>query len=661
MLLENLILGLLSLPLLELPTRTVIRTRNPYRRRRSPNRRRERMYLAHSPYRKRPNVLLMFPLLVIMLCLMVTRQPSLAEPLQYTGAKPNFFKSSFTLALGKAFQVAEAATPAISQTGNRIALNGHTYIANWSQRQEQIGIADSGLIQAMGIELLNTNDAAQQPIEWFSDQRTTPLSLTSWHNGGYRYLDIAPLSQQFGLQAEIKGNLLNLSTPGAKITGVRQGRQTWGDRVVVELNGAAPWQVDEEPGETVITIDAQLDPAVQGFIGGAGNQLTSLKVESSQNRSLIRIGIPNGIRPRVWSIPNPNRLLIDVRPDWLVERNILWAPGVRWQQQLMALRGDRFPVVWLEIDPHQPGVKLKPIVSNPTGVAGTAPLMTTAQQSQAIAAINGGFFNRNTRLPLGAIRREEEWVSGPILGRGAIGWNNAGEITVGRLKLQETITTDKGTKLPIVYLNSGYVGAGVYRHTRAWGSTYTPILNHELLVTVEDGKVTQRQQSTQAGQNTVPIPANGYLLVIREDSTAAQALSLGTQIELEAATQPTNFSQSSEVLGAGPLLIQNRQIVLNPQTEEFSTAFQQQAAPRSVIAATAEGKLMLVTVHNRVNGVGPTLAEVAQLMQQFGVVNALNLDGGSSSTLYLGGSLLDRAPSTAARVHNGIGVFIQPD
>ncbi|HEY9661855.1 MAG TPA: phosphodiester glycosidase family protein, partial [Allocoleopsis sp.] len=569
-------------------------------------------------------------------------------------------KSSFTLALGKAF-VAEAASPAISQSGNRIALNGHTYVASWSQRQEQIGIADAGLIQAMGIELLNTNDATQQPIEWFSDQRTTPLSLAAWRNGGYRYLDIAPLSQQFGLRAEINGNLLNLSTPGAKITGVRQGRQSWGDRVVVELDGAAPWQVDEEPGETVITIDAQLDPAVQRFIGGAGNQLTSLKVESSQNRSIIRIGIPNGIRPRVWSIPNPNRLLIDVRPDWLVERNILWAPGVRWQQQFMTLRGDRFPVVWLEIDPRQPGVKLKPIVSNTTGVAGTAPLMTTAQQSQAIAAINGGFFNRNTRLPLGAIRREEEWVSGPILGRGAIGWNDAGEITVGRLKLQESLTTDKGAKLPIVYLNSGYVGAGVYRHTRAWGSTYTPILNHELLVTVEDGKVTQQQQSTQAGQNTVPIPANGYLLVIRDDASAAQALTLGTKVELEAATQPTNFSQYSEVMGAGPLLIQNRQMVMNPSVEEFSAAFQQQAAPRSVIAATAEGKLMLVTVHNRVNGVGPTLAEVAQLMQQFGVVNALNLDGGSSSTLYLGGSLLDRAPSTAARVHNGIGVFIQPD
>jgi len=47
-------------------------------------------------------------------------------------------------------------------------------------------------------------------------------------------------------------------------------------------------------------------------------------------------------------------------------------------------------------------------------------------------------------------------------------------------------------------------------------------------------------------------------------------------------------------------------------------------------------------------------------MQQLGAVNALNLDGGSSTTLYLGGQLLDRLPRTAARVHNGIGVFLQP-
>ena len=81
---------------------------------------------------------------------------------------------------------------------------------------------------------------------------------------------------------------------------------------------------------------------------------------------------------------------------------------------------------------------------------------------------------------------------------------------------------------------------------------------------------------------------------------------------------------------------------------------------RSAIANTPTGNIILVAVHNRAGGKGPTLAEMAQLMQQMGTTDALNLDGGSSTSLYLGGQLVDRASATAARVHNAIGIFIEP-
>ena len=82
--------------------------------------------------------------------------------------------------------------------------------------------------------------------------------------------------------------------------------------------------------------------------------------------------------------------------------------------------------------------------------------------------------------------------------------------------------------------------------------------------------------------------------------------------------------------------------------------------PKCAIGRTAAGNLLIVAVHNRAGGAGPNFAELAQILQQMGAVEALNLDGGSSTSLYLGGSLLDRPPSTAARVHNAIGIFIQP-
>lgn len=600
---------------------------------------------------------------MILLCLLMIRQPSIAQILPLPVNQPASWGAGLISSLGQAFQFAQAFEPiAITQQGDQIVLNGRSYPAAWSRRQDQIGLSDAALTKLIGLDLLDTNQATQQPVEWFSDQRSNPISLSAWHTAQYRYLDLTHFTQQFGWQLEAKGETLQLATPAAKVTRVRQGRQTWGDRIVVDLDRSAPWQIDEQSGSLTVTIDAAIDPGiVRSFKAGPATYLNALKVESSGDRTVIRVGLSSAIRPRVWAIPNADRLLIDVRPDFLVERNILWAPGVRWRQRFVNLSAGRFPVVALEVDPRQPGVQVKPIGSNAATAVGTAPLAATAQQIQVAAAINGGFFNRNNQLPLGAIRRDNQWISGPILNRGAIAWNESGDMTVGRLKLQETLKTSNGHHLPVVYLNSGYVGVGIYRHTQDWGSQYTPILNHEKIVTVRNDRITQQQQAGAAGQNPIDIPADGYLLVIRGDESAFNALTPGTTVELSAATQPSEFDQYPQIMGAGPLLVQNRRVVLNAQAEQFSDAFRQQSAPRSVIATTAEGNLMLVAVHDRIGGSGPTLTELAYLMQQMGVVNALNLDGGSSTTLYLGGRILDRLPDTAARVNNGIGVFIQSD
>lgn len=598
-------------------------------------------------------MVLMSPLLVVALSLMLNKQQGNANSFQASLLTPAVQSPTWVPTL------AQASIPRITRQGERVILNGKEIPMPWSQRQQEIGIADVGLIESMGVELLDTNSATQQPVKWFSDHRTTPLNVMPWFNQQYRYLDITKLAEQFGWQVQIRGNALEIATPPAQVTAVRQGPQTWGDRVVIDLNQATPWQVSEQAGETVITIDARIDPAtVRGFMAKAGKQIQSLKLEAKGNQTLLRVTYPGSLRPRIWSLDNPNRLLVDVRPDSLVERNILWANGIRWQQQWVNLGVSKFPVVMLEIDPRQSGIALKPILSNPDGNGGTAPLLTAAKQSQVIAAINAGFFNRNNQLPLGAIRRDNQWMSGPILNRGAIGWNEAGDLKIGHLKLQETLITSTGKRLPMQSTNSGYVGAGVARYTPEWGQKYTTILDAETLITVERGRVTKHQRVEKAGQ-LLSIPRAGYLLVVRANQEALSDLAVGTTLQVEAATLPDEFSRYAQILGAGPLLLRDRQVVLNPESEQFSTSFSQQGAPRSVIATTPEGKIVFVTVHHRINGSGPTLAEVAQIMRQLGTVHALNLDGGSSTSLYLGGQILNRLSSTAARIHNGIGVFIQ--
>ncbi len=557
-----------------------------------------------------------------------------------------------------------ASTQPTSQ-GSQILFNGRTLSLPWSQWQSgsalRTGISDIGLMQLLGVELLNSETPTRQPVQWFSDPGTTLFNLTARFASPFRYLDITDFARQNGWQIQSIGAQLQITSPAANVLAIRQGTQPWGDRFVIELDRPATWQVDQQSQEFVLTFDASTTPGiVQTLQPKLNDRLTSLKLEPAANQTRLRLGIPLSIRPRVWSLPNPNRLIVDVRPDSLVDRNILWVPGLRWRSQILNLGADRFLVHWLVVNPRQTGLRVTPILPKPNTLMGIAPLSQTTRQSQVSAAINGGFFNRNNQFPLGAIRQDGRWLSGPILNRGAIAWNPTGEVKIDRLALQETVITPNGQRLPLTYLNSAYVQAGIARYTSDWGTSYTPLSDNEIVVTVQNNQITGQQTIATAGSTPLPIPSNGYLLVLRSNRTAATSLPVGALLRLESITIPPDFSRFPQIVAAGPLLIQNRQVVLDAAAEKFSPAFINERASRSAIGHTADGNLLIVTVHYRVDGTGVSLPEIAQLMQQLGAVEALNLDGGSSTTLYLGGQIIDRPPRTSARVHNGIGVFVNP-
>ncbi len=591
--------------------------------------------------------------------------------------------------------IAPQSAPVVSQVssrsnrqGTKVSINGRTFTVAWRQWQlgasVRTGISDIGLMQSLGVELLSTKDLARQPIQWFSYPETTPIVLTSQLAGAYRYLDVSDFAKIAGWQLQAQGDTLKISSVPARLQGIQPETQPWGSRIIIDLDRPIPWQVSDRRTEGVITLDAVADPALIEQFNAPPPQppqqiqeaedaapvpvpieppsdLPVIRLEKGQNQTIIRVQIPEGKRLQVFSVPNPYRLVIDLRPDTLVAKDILWAPGIRWRQQYVSLGESQFPVVWLEVNPKGNRMSFKPIWSNPITQVGTAPLTQTAQLWQASAAINAGFFNRNNQLPLGTIRRDNRWFSGPILNRGAIAWNDKGQFKMGRLTLQETLTTSTGARLPVLFLNSGYVQPGISRYTPEWGTTYTPLTDNEVLVAVQNNQVAAQFPGGTAGQTSFPIPTNGYLLTLRANSTSAVGdLGIGTGVRIEQKTTPTDFASYPQILGAGPLLLQNRQIVLDGKAEQFSDAFNQQMAVRSAIGTTASGTLILAAIHNRIGGRGPTLAETAQLMQQMGAIDALNLDGGSSTGLYLGGQLLDRSPYTAARVHNALGLFLIP-
>ncbi len=88
-----------------------------------------------------------------------------------------------------------------------------------------------------------------------------------------------------------------------------------------------------------------------------------------------------------------------------------------------------------------------------------------------------------------------------------------------------------------------------------------------------------------------------------------------------------------EAVTGGPLLLKEGKIALDPRREGFSEAFFQARAARSAIGLLAEGDLIMLIATKDQGSTGLTLEELALLLQDLGAVEALALDGGSSSSL----------------------------
>lgn len=82
-------------------------------------------------------------------------------------------------------------------------------------------------------------------------------------------------------------------------------------------------------------------------------------------------------------------------------------------------------------------------------------------------------------------------------------------------------------------------------------------------------------------------------------------------------------------------------------------------APRTAAGLTWDGKVLLVTIDGRAKGsVGATIREEARYMAALGAREAMNLDGGGSSTMVVGGKVMNRPSDGFERsVSNGLLVF----
>jgi N-acetylmuramoyl-L-alanine amidase/exopolysaccharide biosynthesis protein len=103
--------------------------------------------------------------------------------------------------------------------------------------------------------------------------------------------------------------------------------------------------------------------------------------------------------------------------------------------------------------------------------------------------------------------------------------------------------------------------------------------------------------------------------------------------QVERAAELTGYKYA---LGGGPLLVQDG--IARVADEGFLSDITQGRAPRTAIGLVDERTLMLVVVEGRsADDAGLTLEQLAALMASQGCQQAMNLDGGGSSTMWVEG------------------------
>lgn len=164
---------------------------------------------------------------------------------------------------------------------------------------------------------------------------------------------------------------------------------------------------------------------------------------------------------------------------------------------------------------------------------------------------------------------------------------------------------------------------------RSFSKKSFPTTPHFLHATVVDNKVTSIQPSFNE------IPVNGFVIA-GSKNFVLKNVKIGDVVNFNIEVQP-DWRDVETAVSGGPLLVRDSQICVDYIAQKFSSSFVSIKRPRTALGYDKNGYLHIVVITSR-GDYGYDLYQVANLLKSYGCVNAMALDGGSSSQFIYRGS-----------------------
>jgi hypothetical protein len=292
-----------------------------------------------------------------------------------------------------------------------------------------------------------------------------------------------------------------------------------------------------------------------------------------------------------------------------------------------------------------------------------------AKAHGAIAAINGDFSTRGVGRPVHPFVEDGDFLSTTELRGGSFAVSpNEQRMIVS--KPTQTITVREaqtGATWPIDRWNQGPPGIGeIAGFTPRGGTLEEPPRDSCSLrldpsgpvsfadptgltrrYTVDDRACTQARMPVGGGVVLSAVPGT-------DEATQLLSLAVGTTITV---TWDTGFANMLDVQGGAGVIVKGRRVQV-PRGCEGGRCY---ADPRTAIGIHRTGRIIMVVVDGRQPrySIGLGARAFARLTVQLGAVDALMLDGGGSSTMWVEGKVVNR-PSDGQPRHISEAALILP-
>ncbi|MBD0383636.1 stalk domain-containing protein [Paenibacillus sedimenti] len=325
--------------------------------------------------------------------------------------------------------------------------------------------------------------------------------------------------------------------------------------------------------------------------------------------------------------------------------------SVQTQSRTISYNGKSFTAQWISVDLTDPYIRVKPVTAD-AGIGHDESFSSMMARSHAVAGINGTFFDSYEKDDT------KRYPNGLIIGSGDIvhsGSNSSFLVladktaALGRIASEQQITVTHQGK-PYTFTAWGvnkYYGDSVddqvVWYTGAFGKRVD--FPNSTKVVIQEGKI------TAVTQDGARIPEDGHILLIggsaNNSTNVLPNIHVGDSIKL--ATTLSNQDSGSSIalpavdaaVGAGPGLLTNGQIDIDFARDGITeTKITTAANIRSFIGVDASNRLIMGTLSTA------KISDMAGVLLQLGLTDAMNLDGGASSALFANGSIL-RNPGRA--------------